>query len=301
MGCPCALSNLGELYETIGDYGKATEYFEQALTEAVEYREFYYGNLARVARKQGNLDAALSYFDAALVEMPESPLIYLLRGQHWLALEEPAKAAADLERYVEGIAVTTETYTLRLNTVRNTQWRPSHIQRGKYNGQAGDLFTAYADPRDPADTINPLLVLLSPDGTPLTANDDIDDTSNAAMLTYRLPATGQYTLLITHGFQATPIRGSLRLLSLLETPQTEIDLGEMRVTAGAVPLNVREQPTLEGDILFTIREGQVVTLTDGPRFADGYRWWFLETESRERGWAVDTVETVRQFSPIAPN
>jgi cytoskeletal protein RodZ len=72
------------------------------------------------------------------------------------------------------------------------------------------------------------------------------------------------------------------------TPITEIGPGATIVvqgTAGA-GLNLRDQPTTYAKIVASAREGTELTVLDGPREADGYVWWQLQTADGKVGWGA---------------
>jgi hypothetical protein len=72
-------------------------------------------------------------------------------------------------------------------------------------------------------------------------------------------------------------------------PGTPVVGGQVRVntTAGDL-LRVRTGPGLGFTILTQLPNGEVVTVTDGPRTADGLTWWQVETPLGP-GWAVEGV------------
>ena len=52
-------------------------------------------------------------------------------------------------------------------------------------------------------------------------------------------------------------------------------------------LNVRDVPN--GNVLVALANGSSVTVTGGPRDADGMRWWRVQTRDGVSGWAVESV------------
>ena len=59
------------------------------------------------------------------------------------------------------------------------------------------------------------------------------------------------------------------------------------ITALGANLNLRIEPSLQGNVLKKLKEGDQVTVLDGPREVDGYYWWKLRTADGVEGWAVD--------------
>jgi len=65
---------------------------------------------------------------------------------------------------------------------------------------------------------------------------------------------------------------------------------------GGDGLRMRSGPGLEGEVRFLGYEAEVFQVTDGPRPADGYTWWFLVAPYDEsiQGWAVANFLAVVQ-------
>ena len=59
---------------------------------------------------------------------------------------------------------------------------------------------------------------------------------------------------------------------------------ETVVTDG--PLNVRDDSSIDGEVLLQLETGDVATILDGPVEADGYFWYQVETEDSTTGWVA---------------
>jgi hypothetical protein len=61
-------------------------------------------------------------------------------------------------------------------------------------------------------------------------------------------------------------------------------------------LRLRSAPGLDGKVEFLALESEVFVITDGPRDADGYTWWFVVApyDKSVQGWAVSNYLTVVQ-------
>jgi WD40 repeat protein len=57
------------------------------------------------------------------------------------------------------------------------------------------------------------------------------------------------------------------------------------------PLNVRDNPNTEAEIVAQLVDGAIVTLVDGPVFdaTSGYSWWLVEAADGASGWVVESV------------
>jgi hypothetical protein len=79
------------------------------------------------------------------------------------------------------------------------------------------------------------------------------------------------------------------------------DIARVHTTEGDT-LNVRAAPG--GDVLIALVSGSRVTITGGPRWYDGLRWWRIQTPNGVSGWAVESVtddqgQPLRTLLPIA--
>jgi hypothetical protein len=69
---------------------------------------------------------------------------------------------------------------------------------------------------------------------------------------------------------------------------TEIAPGATVLIQGtaAKGLNLRAQPTTKGAIVVTVKEGDALTVVEGPQQADGFTWWKLRTTDNKEGWGA---------------
>jgi hypothetical protein len=71
-------------------------------------------------------------------------------------------------------------------------------------------------------------------------------------------------------------------------PFTEIAPGATVIVQGTgnVGLNLRAQPTTGAAIVITVKEGNTLTVVEGPQEADGLVWWKLRTSDGKEGWGA---------------
>jgi hypothetical protein len=62
------------------------------------------------------------------------------------------------------------------------------------------------------------------------------------------------------------------------------------ITKAGANLNLRGSPTLGGIVLRKLQPGNKVTILSGPREADGYTWWQMQSQDGTIGWAVNIPE-----------
>jgi hypothetical protein len=65
---------------------------------------------------------------------------------------------------------------------------------------------------------------------------------------------------------------------------------------GGEGLRLRSEPGLGGQVLLLASEAEVFQVTDGPREADGFTWWYLvgPFDETRKGWAVSNYLMVVQ-------
>jgi hypothetical protein len=84
----------------------------------------------------------------------------------------------------------------------------------------------------------------------------------------------------------------------LPPPQGVINIGAIVSVRGTGTdgLRIRDQPGLQGKILFVAIESEVFRVADGPQEADGYTWWQLVSPFDEsvQGWAVSNYLGIEQ-------
>lgn len=82
---------------------------------------------------------------------------------------------------------------------------------------------------------------------------------------------------------------TLPAVQFTATPIT-LEIGKLVIVSGVDgdELNVRDQPgTIETNILGRVPEGTLLTVVDGPRQADGFTWWQVQSMDQTiKGWAV---------------
>lgn len=87
------------------------------------------------------------------------------------------------------------------------------------------------------------------------------------------------------------------------TPEPQPPVGQLALGAyvqitgtGGDGLRLRSSPSLDGTVLFVAIDSEVFQVIDGPRDADGYTWWYLESpsDSTVQGWGVANYLAVIQ-------
>jgi tetratricopeptide (TPR) repeat protein/SH3-like domain-containing protein len=300
--------NLGISYYWTGDYEQALDNLSHALELDATYSD---ARLSRAAiyLEQGNYEEGLADINLIIEEDSDYEYAYLLRAWAYIYMGSGEIPHADFLKWLELTETDTVEQSLSealaddsLSVIEGTVYRLS------FEGEAGQSFEAAATSDD---VVDPLLVLLAPDGTVLISDDDGGVNLNAVISHYSLPETGAYTLLL--GQSASYGTGEIELSvmqgeSLISTNgsvasgevsensefvQYNLYLGdtaEIFTTAGD-RLNLRSGPGLDYEIVDRLEYGETVTLLEGPRKEGGYSWWRIRTADGQEGWAVERVET----------
>lgn len=79
--------------------------------------------------------------------------------------------------------------------------------------------------------------------------------------------------------------GQTTAAATLSATVTPVPVKTATVKGTGATLNVRETPSLNGKVVTTVKDGEKVTIKEGPREADGRTWYQLEYAGKV-GWAV---------------
>lgn len=299
-----AFNNRGNVYYVQGDYTRAVEQYDLAidLPDSNKYIPYYNRGIAYY--ELGDYDQSLSDLDQSLVLNPNYDSAMLARG--WTnKVINPSEANNDFLRYVEIIEAETLSQAIAGSTDETgLTLAAGRVYRLQFDGTAGQTanIAARADV-DATTYIDPLLVLLDPAGVPIASDDDSGVNLDAVIVGFELPATGSYTLLLTHAFGGS--EGDIRLNLTLDGEQSRIfsiftllvgNLARVYTTEGD-RLNVRSGPGLNFEIVGRLERESTVTLLEGPRKADGLAWWRIRSADGVEGWSVERVDEEQTLQP----
>jgi hypothetical protein len=80
------------------------------------------------------------------------------------------------------------------------------------------------------------------------------------------------------------------------SPAPSLQIGSLyTITEWGDRLTVRDTPSLSGEFVTQLLQGDVVSILEGPMDAEDYCWWRLGTEDGVEGWAV---EVYRWYQPV---
>ncbi|MEZ4672414.1 MAG: DUF4062 domain-containing protein [Anaerolineae bacterium] len=180
----------GQLADAITAFTSAIELDPQ---NAVPYngRGLTYADLDR-------LDEALSDYNRAIELDPTFPYAYGNRGHLYLERGERQAAASDFHIMIQLNTAdgTTETIHATIDHMLKVDMLSHHAYRITFeaaNGQTLNL-SAVTNETD----VDPIIVLIGPDGNALDGDDDGGGDLDALISDFTIPADGTYTLLLSH-------------------------------------------------------------------------------------------------------
>lgn len=152
-------------------------------------------------------------YTLAIADNREYAPAYLNRAIVRTLLGNSAGARDDFEDAVRNQPGTSDAI-VALGLPRTASMTLGRAYRFTFDGRIGQMLDAQAIALDT--NVDPLLVLLGPDGDALAVNDDSDNSFNAHIHLDELPENGRYTLLLTHSTGGT--EGEIELTVRLEDP-----------------------------------------------------------------------------------
>lgn len=237
-----AYSNRGNAYFNLAEYEQAIADFTAAIDNGYTPLEQVYDNRASAYALMGEYAKAVNDYTAAITRDPDVPSPYLGRGIAHSNLGNRTAAASDYYRWI------TLSETSPLKDEMLIPGSPSELQMGEgwvyylpFQADVGDNLTVTANDRMSAlfavlggtpgvttvpdggegfvqssipNEVDPLMVVLDPDGNPLVGDDDSGGNLNASIQDYRLPESGVYTLVLSHAGGGS--EGFIMLLLQLE-------------------------------------------------------------------------------------
>lgn len=160
---------------------------------------FFHYLRANIHFALGDPEAALVDVNAALAINTHSFLGHAMRSNANLALNNEPQAAQDFARAIQvrtsEIVDVEPLVDIEPLPLTMTFGRTFHLPVEAQSGQTLSINVLNVNP----DVVDPIVLLISPDGVPLTFNDDAsDETLDAEIMEYSLPESGIYTVIVSH-------------------------------------------------------------------------------------------------------
>lgn len=192
-----AYVNRGISYGNLGDYDRALQDLNRAIDLDSAYA-LWFVSRGDIYYALEDYDAAYADYDQAINLDPLYETAYLVRG---LVLEQQgasSDAAQDYFQWLELVNIEViQGEPMMVGDTRMIEMqfgRQVHIPLDLNQGDRV-TFTAHAMTEGEVD---PLLILLSYDGLPITGNDDYNDSLNSQIASYSASLDGVYTLIVGH-------------------------------------------------------------------------------------------------------
>ena len=164
-----------------------------------------------------DFQSALQDFNAAIKLDSSNPTYYVYLGLIHTALKDPESSGKDYLQFFSMI----QNGQIHQQPLQSGQSTSLQIDQGvlyelPFTATAGQYASAIAVAR--TGNVDPLMVLIDSQGNPLYGDDDSGSNGAALILNYKVPADGQYALIVGHSLGGTT--GTVLVqLQVSDTPQ----------------------------------------------------------------------------------
>jgi Flp pilus assembly protein TadD len=166
---------------------------------------YVYYNRSNAHISDSNWTDALDDINTAISLQPEMQDYYMARGFIYSETDELALAAPDFYQRMTLVELSTVEDTIEFGQTVPIEMDYGVVARLTFTASEGQAVTLTA--RDSLGVgVDPLLVLLDPEGNPIAGNDDGGGEFDSLLDDYVIPADGTYTALVSHangGFVGT--------------------------------------------------------------------------------------------------
>jgi tetratricopeptide (TPR) repeat protein len=182
-------AQLGHSQEALADFTHAIELSPQD-AQPYALRAQYYTSVR-------NFTDALDDLNSAIDLSPNTGELYLMRGSINSSVNQPTEAAGDYfqwitlnrtQQYVSDALTNDQNFTVEMG--------PGWVYNIPFRASEGQTVNIAASSVSQQQLVDPLLVILDVDGSPLIADDDSGGNMAALIRNYTIPEDGEYTLVI---------------------------------------------------------------------------------------------------------
>ena len=161
----------------------------------------------------GDTESAMADFDQIIALVPQSSFGYALRAELQMQMGQEGAAAGDLATAIEFDTLERiDGEALILGTPITVTMSFGRVYYLPFDVLQGDRLTFSASSVEPA-AVDPVILLISPNGAPLTFNDDADpfgELLDSVIADFEASTSGIYTLVISHARGGS--EGDIRVL-----------------------------------------------------------------------------------------
>jgi len=192
------------IFAANGDVDAALASYTQALD--LDPTVQTYASRAFLLAQQNSFDEALADIDNAVALGGDQgpPFLHLLRGLFNAQKGDTLAAATDYLDYATLIGTDVrETDPLTPNEPRLLEFAEGRVYFIPVTVESAQQLSVIATPAENSQ-VDPLVILLAPDGTPILANDNVSNNDSSALIENFQPAqTGRYTIVVTYAGETT--------------------------------------------------------------------------------------------------
>ncbi len=143
-------------------------------------------------------ESAIEDFTQALEIYPDMHDSYLGRGIAYRIEGDTQRAGADFLRRIEILEANTFEDTLAIGDAIEIEMAYGNVYRLTFEGNAGDVLDIEARMTNPEIFVDPLIVVLDPDGNPIAGDDDFGGNLDSLLESVELTDAGTYTVIVSH-------------------------------------------------------------------------------------------------------
>ncbi len=189
--------NRGLAYYNLERYEEALADFDAAIALDSAYAHAYYMR-GLTYQKLDRHELALENFNRAIELDPENSNFWLVRGIFYEEAGSSDQAAADYWQYIQRMEAERLVVDLPADNILSLELSLGRVYAVPIAGSAGESLTVRTDFVRDTDLVDPILVLLGPDGEALVGDDDSGGGLKSLISDFILPTSGAYTLVISH-------------------------------------------------------------------------------------------------------
>jgi tetratricopeptide (TPR) repeat protein len=208
---------MGKAYAGLNRHEEAIAFYDRALAGQPDYIYVLIDRgVSYVTLKEYELAIAdFTYFLSLPSDAPDDTYayVYLNKGNLYMLTGRELEAAIDFLEYIAWAGLSSiDAGTLTIGQREKVTMGGNDLLRFTFEAQAGEQYKLSAIPDNPDIRIDTLLLVISPDGSPLIANDDFNpETDSSAIIpVFEALEDGLYTVVVTHGRH--PDQGVIQVL-----------------------------------------------------------------------------------------
>jgi tetratricopeptide (TPR) repeat protein len=196
---PYAFYNRGLGHYNQGNLDAALSDFNRAI-EADPTYSYAYGSRGTIALEQGEYQAALDDFDMALELGSDNTLTIIARAIVLAKLDQSAEAVRVFQSWLDERGEIIDQIALAPGEVAEAQMNEGYAYRIPFSAEQGQTFSIEARGVNENKLVDPLVIILNPNGVPLVLADDSQGSLDTIIPEFEATQDGEYMLIVTHAY-----------------------------------------------------------------------------------------------------